>query len=137
MSASSGPPIAAEDGSDGRATPLPSPSSALNASPAAPHPHLVHQPSSLVTPPSSTFDESSESSALPDALDEQQLMQAVREAAQGRDILRIKVSPRLLFENRPAVYFCNYKQNKKNNIRMLDTLFTEDFMDSMEEYFHF
>ena len=44
---------------------------------------------------------------------------------------------RLLFENRPALYFCNYKENKKNNIRMLDTLFIEDFMDSMEEYFHF
>ena len=43
----------------------------------------------------------------------------------------------LLFENRPALYFCNYKENKKNNIRMLDTLFNEDFIDSMEEYFHF
>ena len=43
----------------------------------------------------------------------------------------------LLFENRPALYFCNYKENKKNNIRMLDTLFIEDFIDSMEEYFHF
>ena len=44
---------------------------------------------------------------------------------------------RLLFEKRPAVYFCNYKENKKNNRRMLDTLFIEDFIDSMEEYFHF
>ena len=43
----------------------------------------------------------------------------------------------LLFENRPALYFCNYKENKKNSIRMLDTLFIEDFIDSMEEYFHF
>ena len=43
----------------------------------------------------------------------------------------------LLFENRPALYFCNYKENKKNNLRMLDTLFIEDFIDSMEEYFHF
>ena len=43
----------------------------------------------------------------------------------------------LLFENRPALYFCNYKENKKNKIRMLDTLFIEDFLDSMEEYFHF
>ena len=43
----------------------------------------------------------------------------------------------LLFENRPALYFCNYKENKENNIRMLDTLFIEDFIDSMEEYFHF
>ena len=43
----------------------------------------------------------------------------------------------LLFENRPALDFCNYKENKKNNTRMLDTLFIEDFMDSMEEYFHF
>ena len=44
---------------------------------------------------------------------------------------------RLLFENRPALYFCNYKENKKNNMRMLDTLFIGDFIDSMEEYFHF
>ena len=43
----------------------------------------------------------------------------------------------LLFENRPALYFCNYKENKENNIRMLDTLFIEDFIDSMEEHFHF
>ena len=43
----------------------------------------------------------------------------------------------LLFENRPALYFCNYKENKENNIRMLDTLFIEDFIDSMEDYFHF
>ena len=43
----------------------------------------------------------------------------------------------LLFENRPVLNLCNYKENKKNNIRMLDTLFIEDFMDSMEEYFHF
>ena len=39
--------------------------------------------------------------------------------------------------NRPALYFCNYKENKKNNTRMLDTLFIEDFIDSMEEYLHF
>ena len=44
---------------------------------------------------------------------------------------------RLLFENRPALCFCNNKENKKNNIRMLDTLFIEDFIDSMEQYFHF
>ena len=44
---------------------------------------------------------------------------------------------RLLFENRPAVYFCNYKENKKNNTRMLDTLFIEGFIGSMEEYFYF
>ena len=37
----------------------------------------------------------------------------------------------------PALNFCNYKENKKINIRMLDTLFIEDFIDSMEEYFHF
>ena len=49
----------------------------------------------------------------------------------------ILMSKRLLFENRPALYFCNYKENKMNNIRMLDTLFIEDFIDSMEEYFHF
>ena len=44
---------------------------------------------------------------------------------------------RVLFEKRPALYFCNYEENKKNNTRMLDTLFIEDFIDSMEEYFHF
>ena len=44
--------------------------------------------------------------------------------------------PWLLFENRPALYFFNYKE-KKNNIRMLDTLFIEDFIDVMEEYFQF
>ena len=43
----------------------------------------------------------------------------------------------LLFENRPALYFCNYKENKENNIRMLDTLFIGDFIDSMEQYFSF
>ena len=43
----------------------------------------------------------------------------------------------LLFENRPALYFYNYKENKKNNIRMLNTLFIEDFIGIMEEYFHF
>ena len=43
----------------------------------------------------------------------------------------------LLFENRPALYFCNCKENKKNNIRILDTLLIEDFIDSMEEYFYF
>ena len=37
-----------------------------------------------------------------------------------------------------AVYFCNYKEKKKkNNIRMLDTLFIEDFIDVIEEYFPF
>ena len=46
-------------------------------------------------------------------------------------------SKRVLLENRPALYYCNYKENKKNNIRMLDTLFTEDFIDSMEQWFHF
>ena len=44
----------------------------------------------------------------------------------------------VLFENRPALYFCNYKENeKKNNTRMLDTLFIDDFIDIMEQYFHF
>ena len=52
------------------------------------------------------------------------------------NILKI-IKTRLLFENRPALYFCNYKENKKNNMRMLDTLFIEGFIDSMEEYFHF
>ena len=34
-------------------------------------------------------------------------------------------------------HFSNYNENKKNSTRMLDTLFIEDFIDSMEEYFHF
>ena len=53
------------------------------------------------------------------------------------DTVTVAYSTGLLFENRPAVYFCNYKENKKNNIRMLDTLPIEDFLDSMEEYFNF
>ena len=36
-----------------------------------------------------------------------------------------------------STLFCNYKENKKNNIRMLDTLFIEDFIDSMEQCFNF
>ena len=42
----------------------------------------------------------------------------------------------VLFENRPALYFCNYKENKKNT-RMLDTLFIDDSLDIMEQYFHY
>ena len=42
----------------------------------------------------------------------------------------------VLFENRPALYFCNYKENDKNNPRILDTLFIDDFVDIMEQYFH-
>ena len=39
---------------------------------------------------------------------------------------------RVLFENRPALYFCKYKENKKkNNTRILDTLFIDDFSDIM------
>ena len=52
-------------------------------------------------------------------------------------VLDLEVGIRLLFENRPALYFCNYKLNEVNNTRMLDTLFIEDFIGSMEEYFHF
>ena len=34
----------------------------------------------------------------------------------------------VLFENRPALYFCNYKENNKNNsTRMLDTLLIDIF----------
>ena len=45
----------------------------------------------------------------------------------------------LLFENRPAISFCNYKENLKinSNTRMLDTLFSDDFIDIMEQYFHY
>ena len=43
---------------------------------------------------------------------------------------------RVLFENRPALYFCNYKENDKNNTRILDTLFIDDFIDIMEQDFH-
>ena len=42
-------------------------------------------------------------------------------------------SIRVLFENRPALYFSNYKE-KKNNTRMLDTIFIDDFIDIMEQY---
>ena len=41
----------------------------------------------------------------------------------------------VLFENRPALYFCNYKENNKNNTRIFDTLFIDDFIDIMEQYF--
>ena len=40
----------------------------------------------------------------------------------------------VLFENKPALYFCNYK-NEKNYTRMLDTLFIDDFIDILEQYF--
>ena len=33
-----------------------------------------------------------------------------------------------------SIFVIRYKENKKNNIRMLDTLFIGDFTDSMEEY---
>ena len=36
-----------------------------------------------------------------------------------------------------SIFVISYKENKKNNTRMLDTLFIEDFTDNMEEYFHF
>ena len=42
---------------------------------------------------------------------------------------------RVLFENRPALYFCNYKE--KNYTRILDTLFIDDFIDIMEQYFRY
>ena len=29
--------------------------------------------------------------------------------------------------------FCKYKENKKNNTRILDTLFIDDFTDIMEQ----
>ena len=41
----------------------------------------------------------------------------------------------VLFENRPALYFCNYKE--KNYTRMLDTLIIDDFIEIMEQYFHY
>ena len=40
----------------------------------------------------------------------------------------------VLFENRPALYFCNYEEN---NTRILDTFFINDFIDTMEQYFHY
>ena len=43
----------------------------------------------------------------------------------------------VLFENRPALYFCNYKENEENDTRMLDTLFIDDFVDIMDQYFHY
>ena len=43
----------------------------------------------------------------------------------------------VLFENRPALYFCNYKDKK--NTRMLDTItiYIDGFIDIMEQYFHY
>ena len=43
---------------------------------------------------------------------------------------------RVLFENRPALYFDDKNNNDKNNTRILDTLFIDDFIDIMEQYFH-
>ena len=40
-----------------------------------------------------------------------------------------------LFENRPSLYFCNNKENKYKNASKLDTLFIDDFIDIMEQYF--
>ena len=43
---------------------------------------------------------------------------------------------RVLFENRPALYFCIYKENKKkNNSCILDTLFIDDLTDIMVNIF--
>ena len=41
---------------------------------------------------------------------------------------------RVLFENSPALNFCNYK---KKNTHMLDTLFIGYFKDIMEQYIHY
>ena len=52
----------------------------------------------------------------------------------GQEICISDKFPRVLFENRPALY-CNYKENETNNTRMQDTLFIDDFIDIMEQYF--
>ena len=41
----------------------------------------------------------------------------------------------VLYKNRPALDFCNYEEN--NNTRILDTLFIDEFIDNMEQYFHY
>ena len=42
----------------------------------------------------------------------------------------------VLFENRPELYFCNIRKIK-NSTRMLDTLFIDDFIEIVEQYFHY
>ena len=43
----------------------------------------------------------------------------------------------VLIENRPALYFCNYKENKINKTHMMDTLLIDDFIDIIEQYFNY
>ena len=38
---------------------------------------------------------------------------------------------RVLFENRPALYFCKYKGKKKIHVYWIPTLFIDDFSDIM------
>ena len=52
----------------------------------------------------------------------------------GEKICIHEKSNRVLFENRPAIYFSNYKENKINNTRMLDTLFIMLAIDIMKQY---
>ena len=59
-----------------------------------------------------------------------------------RNLIKTKIwsdqdKNRALFENRPALYFCKYKENKVNNTRILDNIFIDDFTDIMEQYFHY
>ena len=62
-------------------------------------------------------------------------MMSFTEGSLGRRVVRIK--HRVLIENRQALYFCNYKENKKMYMRMLDTLFIVYFIDIMKQYFHY
>ena len=54
-----------------------------------------------------------------------------------RPTLSLSVGGSCLKTGQHSIFVIIYKENKKNNVRMLDTLFIEDFTDSMEEYFHF
>ena len=44
--------------------------------------------------------------------------------------------PRVLFESRPALHFCNYKENKKN-YTYVGYLFIGYFKDIMDQYFYY
>ena len=55
-----------------------------------------------------------------------------------RIIAIAKVYIGVLFENRPALYFCNNNNNNNNkNTSMLDTSFIDDFIDIMEQYCYY
>ena len=51
---------------------------------------------------------------------------------------KMKVHGRgVLFENRPALYFCNYKENNKKLIHVCWIPQIDDFIYIMEQYIHY